>query len=206
MRNSASRTFRPTNGSPTFFAVPVQAAAIEALRALSPVIARWGRWYLFGAQAVIAYGFPRLTADVDVTLALSPHMPEEFVRAMEHAGFAPQFRDPHFIKHTRVMPFVHLATGIPLDVVLAGAGLEEAFLDRAAVTDIGGLAVPVIGLADLIVTKILAGRPQDLTDASTLWRLHGRNLDAERIRAILLAVEEALGQSDLVRAFDAMAR
>ena len=31
--------------------------------------------YLFGAQAVIAYGVPRLSADVDVTVKLEPDDP-----------------------------------------------------------------------------------------------------------------------------------
>jgi hypothetical protein len=55
--------------------VPVQPAALELLTALAPILARWGRWYLFGAQAVILYGVPRLSADVDVTLALAPDAP-----------------------------------------------------------------------------------------------------------------------------------
>jgi hypothetical protein len=33
-----------------------------------------------GAQAVIVYGVPRLSADVDVTLALVPDAPEDFAR------------------------------------------------------------------------------------------------------------------------------
>jgi hypothetical protein len=50
--------------------VPVQPAAIELLAALSGVLEHWGEWYVFGAQAVIAYGVPRLSADVDVTLRI----------------------------------------------------------------------------------------------------------------------------------------
>jgi hypothetical protein len=52
--------------------VPLQPAALELLSALSPVLSRWGRWYVFGAQAVITYGVPRLSADVDVTVGLDP--------------------------------------------------------------------------------------------------------------------------------------
>ena len=52
--------------------MPVQPAAVELLAALAPVAERWGRWCVFGAQAVVAYGVPRLSADVDVTLALVP--------------------------------------------------------------------------------------------------------------------------------------
>jgi len=40
---------------------------------------------VFGAQAVIAYGVPRLSADVDVTLALVPDAPERFARDMGEA-------------------------------------------------------------------------------------------------------------------------
>jgi hypothetical protein len=184
--------------------VAVQPAAVELLGAAAPVLDRWGRWYLFGAQAVIAYGVPRLSADVDVTLALTPDAPEQFAREMAQAGFAIRVDDPDFVRRTRVMPFVHLATAMPLDVVLAGSGLEDAFLDRTARADIGGASIPLIDRADLIIAKILAGRPKDLEDAKALWRLYQSEIDAERIRTILGQLEAALAQSDLLPAFDAM--
>ncbi len=68
---------------------------------------------------MIAYGVPRLSADVDVTLAMTPDEPAAFVSDMEASGFRIQVPDPNFVRRTRVMPFVHLATGMPLDVVLA---------------------------------------------------------------------------------------
>ena len=43
---------------------------------------------MFGAQAVIAYGVPRLSADVDVTVKLEPDDPQRFASAMQAAGFA----------------------------------------------------------------------------------------------------------------------
>lgn len=185
--------------------MPVQPAAVELLSALSPVLARWGRWYMFGAQAVIAYGVPRLSADVDVTLELAPDAPERFAQDMGAAGFSLRVNDPDFVRRTRVMPFVHVATGMPLDVVLAGSGLEEEFLDRARPTDVGGTSVPLIDLGDLVITKVLAGRSKDIDDASALWRVHGRTLDGDRIRRTLRLLEEALGQSDLVSSFERFA-
>ena len=68
--------------------MPVQPAAVELLAALAPVAQQWGRWYVFGAQAVVVYGVPRLSADVDVTLALVPDAPERFARDMQAAGFS----------------------------------------------------------------------------------------------------------------------
>jgi hypothetical protein len=186
--------------------VPVQPAAFELLAALAPVLDRWGRWYVFGAQAVVVYGVPRLSADVDVTLDLTPDAPDRFAAEMERAGFRLAVNDPDFVRRTRVMPFTHVRTGMPLDVVLAGSGLEEDFLDRAVRTDIAGLAVPIIELSDLIIAKVLAGRPRDIDDARALWRLHRSTMDADRIRRTLRLLEEALSQSDLLPAFEAIAR
>ena len=185
--------------------MPVPPAAADLLAALAPVLARWGRWYVFGAQAVIVHGVPRLSADVDVTIALMPDAPERFVRDMGEAGFRLRVDDPEFIRRTRVMPFVHEATGMPLDVVLAGSGLEEEFMTRAVPTDVGGTTVPVIDAADLIIAKILAGRPKDLEDVRALWRVHSGTLDDARIRRVLRLLEEALGQGDLVSAFASIA-
>ncbi len=183
----------------------MQPAAFDLLRALSAILDRWGRWYLFGAQAVVAYGAPRFSADVDVTVELDPDDPERFVRDMEAGGFALRVDDPDFVRRTRVMPFVHVATGMPLDVVLAGSGLEDEFLDRAKTTDIGGARVPLIDVADLIVGKIVAGRPKDAEDARSLWRIHGSDARRRRIRRLLRLLEEALGQSDLLSGFESIA-
>jgi hypothetical protein len=131
-----------------------------------------------------------------------PDAPEQFAYDMQAAGFSLRVSDPDFVRRTRVMPFVHEPTGMPLDVVLAGSGLEDEFLERAVSTDIGGARVPVIELSDLVIAKILAGRTKDLDDARALWRLHWREVDAERIRQILRLLEEALSQSDLVSSFD----
>lgn len=184
--------------------MPVQPAVVELLAALAPVAARWGRWCVFGAQAVAVYGVPRLSADVDVTLAPAPDAPEHFARDMQAAGFSLRVTDPDFVRRTRVMPFVHEPTGMPLDIVLAGSGLEDEFLERAVPTDVGGTRVPIIELSDLVIAKVLAGRPKDLDDARALWQLHRGQMDPHRIRRILRLLEEALSQSDLVSSFDAI--
>ncbi len=69
---------------------------------------------------------------------------------METAGFALRAEDPDFVQRTRVLPFVHVATAMPLDVVLAGSGVEEEFLDRARATNLGSVTVPLIDPEDLI--------------------------------------------------------
>ena len=65
-----------------------------------------------------------------------------------------------------------------------------------------GTTLPVIDLADLIIAKVLAGRPKDIDDARALWKLHGRTVDADRIRHTLRLLEQALAHGDLVSTFE----
>ena len=111
---------------------------------------------------------------------------------------------PNSSRRTRVLPFVHTATGMPLDIVLAGSGLEDEFLARARTVDLGGAVVPLLHPEDLVIAKVLAGRPKDIDDAIGLWRIHGETLDGGRVRDVLRLLEEALSQSDLLPAFESI--
>ena len=160
-------------------------------------------WFLFGAQAAIVYGVARLTADVDVTARAPAGRPASaWVATIEQHGFDRRFTDPAFIEHSRVMPLVHQQTGLPVDIVLAGPGLEDEFLSRAVAHAIDGVTVPVVEVSDLVILKVLAGRPKDLDDLATLLRVQRSTIDAARVRKVLGLLEQALGQSDLLPAFD----
>ena len=176
-----------------------QSVPADLFAALAGALSRLhARWYVFGAQAVVLWGRPRLTADIDVTVRMDPEEPERLVRALEASGFSLRIGNtPEFVRRTRVLPFVHATSGMPMDVVLAGPGLEELFLSRAVPVTIGNLVVPVISPEDLIATKILAGRPKDIEDVRGILRERLSTLDLESIRSTLALLEEALGQSDL---------
>lgn len=161
------------------------------------------RWYLFGAQAALLYGSGRLTTDVDVTVGApvgaSTH---EWLGVLLQHGFAARFGDREFFEQTRVLPLVHERTAMPVDLVLAGPGLEEEFLRRAVIRDVDGVAVPVIDLADLLALKVLAGRPKDIEDIVSLLHIQRTAVDHARVRDVLTRLETALGQSDLLPVFE----
>ena len=155
------------------------------------------RWYVFGAQAVAVHGFPRATADLDVTVDLADLGPDRLLRALASAGFVARFSDPAFVRATRVIPIVHVETGIPIDVVVAGPGLEQVFLDAAEPHRIGRHAIPVISREHLIVTKLLAARAKDIEDVRELIAIAADEIDFAHVDALLAELEGALGQSDL---------
>ena len=180
----------------------------ELLAALSSAFADLGvRWYLFGAQAAIVHGAARLTADVDVTVELSERPTRELVNGLARHGFALRVADAdEFVERTRVLPIVHRVSQMPVDVVLAGPGLEELFLDRAQPTEVAGVELPVARAEDLIVMKILAGRPKDEQDVVAILNARGQSLDLGEVESLLKTLEQAIDQSDLVPRLRALQR
>ena len=159
------------------------------------------RWYLFGAQAAILHGVARLTADVDVTVEAGTVPNAVLVDQLAAAGFDLRVPDAEgFVERTRVLPLVHRRSRLPLDVVLAGPGLEELFLARVEERRIGDLRVPVACAEDLVAMKILAGRLKDFDDVAAILRV--RSPDAERVRSTLRLLEQALDRRDLLPEFE----
>ncbi len=170
----------------------------EALKGLLEAFTELGvRWCVLGAQAVNVHGHPRMTADIDVTAELGATTTAELVETLERYGFWPAFEfDDGFVSANRVVPVVH-SSAMPVDIMLAGPGLEEVFLDEAEATTIAGVSVPVISAEHLLVSKILAGREQDLDDARSVLAA-AETVDREQVESLLRMLESALGEGDLL--------
>lgn len=172
---------------------------LEVYRALDDAFRELGAaWYVFGGQAAILHGAHRFTEDLDVTVLPMDIETQELVRVVTRRGFSLRVPDiDGFVAQTRVLPILHAATKIPVDVVLGGPGLEQLFAQRAQLLDVGGLAVPVASAEDLIVMKVLAGRRKDLEDAVAILMARGAKLDLAQVKETIRIVEQALDQSDL---------
>ena len=174
----------------------------DTLKSLSASFSELGvRWYVFGAQAAILHGVARATADIDVTVDLGDHETGWLASSLRGHGFALRVSDDAFVAQTRVLPVAH-SSGVPVDVVLAGPGLEQLFFDRIVFRTIGGLTVPVASAEDIVVMKVLASRAKDLDDVRGIVSAKRGHLDIEQIRATLRLLEGALDQSDLLPVFE----
>jgi hypothetical protein len=203
--NIAPTTSPITFASPNNWVVPLDRSPVADLLAdlERAFMALDMPWYLFGAQAAIVYGVARLTADVDVTARAPGGISASvWVSTIEQHGFERRFTDPRFVELSRVLPLVHLATGLPVDIVLAGPGLEDEFMDRAVIQLIDGVPVPVVEVSDLVILKVLAARPKDVEDLAMLLRVQAAAIDEVRVRRVLAMLEDALGQSDLLSEFN----
>ena len=159
-------------------------------------------WYLFGAQAATLRGLRRTTVDVDVTAVGVALDGESLTRGLGHA-FALRVPDAEeFVRATRVLPLVHRATGIDVDLVLGGPGLESWFLERCESIAVEGTSIRVPCVDDLVLMKLIAGRPRDLEDVIELVAFDPGATDLARLREVLREIETGIGESGLVAALD----
>lgn len=84
-----------------------------------------------------------------------------------------------------------------LETLAAKADLAELWALRGRHDLLSVFAVPVASPEDLIVMKVLAGRPKDLEDVRSVLAERLTKLDVAYIRSMLGTLEQALGQSDL---------
>lgn len=184
------------------------ASVAEHLQAIAAALKPLGiKWYVFGAQAVIAAGAVRVTADIDITTEDTPV--SELRSVLEKAGYVlrPDIEDlDELIEHHRILPLVHEKTGMQLDVVRAGPGPEEGMLERVVLRRVGKKQIPFVSTNDLLVLKTLAGREKDLGDIRALLSAATAEIDLRLVRERLDELGRLIDDSTLRRSFDQQVR
>jgi hypothetical protein len=126
-------------------------------------------YMVIGGQAVLLYGEPRLTRDIDITVGIGI---DEFTRLEEaviSTGLVPIPSDPAaFARSTMVYPCSDTASGIRVDFIMSFLEYERGAISRARTVRIGRTGVTFASPEDLIVHKMVAGRPRDLEDVRTI--------------------------------------
>ncbi len=158
--------------------LPAVDLALPALRAL--LDAAGVAYRLVGGVAVVHHGYARTTRDVDVLL--DPTADARLAPLLTGHGFARESR-------TRLR---HLATGVSVDLLLAGDARPRAGRppypapQDVPASDRDGT---VIGLAALLEMKLHAGRHQDQADIVALLKPRSE-AESDREEREALAREE----------------
>lgn len=162
-------------------------------------------YMLIGGQAVLVHGEPRLTRDLDVTLAVDTDKLPELLSLLDELGWPPLPENPkEFVEQTLVLPCEDPVTGIRMDFIFGLTRYEQDAVSRAGIHEIQGVPVRFATAEDLIIHKVLAGRPRDIEDVEGVLAKN-RNLDFLRIREALSEFEQELGLP-LVETFEVLFR
>lgn len=180
----------------------------EVFEALARVLdGRRVRWYVFGAQAVLAHGHPRLTADIDITVEPGERSNDELLAMFAEGEIVPRAEGfDAFMRTSRLLPLHHAPTQIPVDVVLGSSAIERAFFARAVRLDLGGAVVPILAVEDLIALKAAAGRRKDQEDILGILEQQWARIDRARLAAVLAALDEALEEPRATERFERLRR
>lgn len=120
---------------------------------------------IIGGQAVLLYGEPRLTRDIDITLGVDIDELERVQKAIAELPLSTLTEDPKsFVASTHVLPLLHAESGIRVDLIFSSSPYEQEALKRVTRKAVQGVDVPFASLEDIIVHKIVAGRPRDMED------------------------------------------
>ena len=162
-------------------------------------------YMIIGGQAVLIYGEPRLTRDIDVTLGVGPERLADLVAFAEASGWRLLVEAPQeFVQRTLVLPCLDPESRIRIDFIFSHSAYEQQAMKRVQRVGIGKAAVCFAAAEDVIVHKIIAGRPRDLEDVRSIL-LKNPGLDREYVRHWLGEFDRSLGESYL-RRFEELAQ
>ncbi len=126
------------------------------------------KYLVIGGYAVIRYGEPRYTKDLDLWVFADPENAQAIFSALKAFG-APltnltpdDFSEEGYFYQMGVPP-------VRVDILMSVPGLsfDDAW-ERRENVDFDGVIMPFISRQDLIISKRASGRPQDILDADAL--------------------------------------
>jgi predicted nucleotidyltransferase len=126
-------------------------------------------YMIIGGQAVLYYGEPRLTKDIDITLGITISEIERILKVIKGMGLSIRTMNPAaFARKTMVIPSYEKESGIGIDFILSYTPYEEQAIKRAKKVYLGKTSVCIATLEDVVVHKFFAGRPRDIEDIKSI--------------------------------------
>lgn len=155
---------------------------------------------IIGGIALIRWGTPRFTRDVDIALLTGFGQEDEFTVPLLNSGYRGRVADAAaFARRNRVL-LLNAPNGISIDISLAALPFEEQAIRRASLFEFAeGCSLRTCSAEDLVVLKLFAYRPRDLADVQSVVDLHGSSLAWDYIEENLSPLAEAKDEPDIMR-------
>jgi hypothetical protein len=125
-------------------------------------------YMIIGGQAVLLYGEPRLTKDIDITLGAGLERLPDVMAAAQAAQLTPLVDPETFTRQTMVLPCADPQSGMRVDFILSFSPFEQEAISRARTVRMGDAEVRYASVEDLIIHKLIAGRARDLEDVKNI--------------------------------------
>ncbi len=156
------------------------------------------RFCIIGGLAVIRWGQPRATRDVDISLFVEFGHEEAYVNELfdEYEQRIPDARE--FALSSRVA-LIQASNGTPVDIALAGFPYEEQFIQRATAFEYApDVSLVTASAEDIVVLKAFASRHRDWDDVQGIAIRQMLSLDWDYVFAELASLCELKGDQEPV--------
>ena len=153
-------------------------------------------YMLIGGLALSAWGLPRATLDIDLTLWVAAEDLDNVCAQLASRYVSRTASPVAFVRKNRVLP-VETADGVRIDFIFAAFPFERRMLGRAVSRHVGDATVRVATPEDLILLKLPSDRPKDREDMLLILNRFGRVLDWDYLLPLADQLAEAVDQPRL---------
>jgi hypothetical protein len=152
---------------------------------------------VIGGQAVLLYGEPRLTRDIDITLGLGVRELNKLKETISSLSLKILVeRDEEFVERNMVLPTLDEKSGIRVDFIFSFSPFEKQAIERAKDIKLGRSLVRFASLEDVVIHKVIAGRARDLEDIKSIL-LKNQKYDSNYIEKWLKEFDQSLNEQFL---------
>jgi len=160
-------------------------------------------YMVIGGQAVLVHGEPRLTRDIDITLGADSSALTRVLDLAKIIGLTPTVREvEEFVQKTNVLPLSDQPSAIRVDLIFSFTPYEAQAIRRAISLRVLDTPVRFATAEDLIIHKLVAGRPRDLEDVRGVVTRQ-KHLDETYLKHWLPTFREVVGR-DLLQELESI--
>jgi predicted nucleotidyltransferase len=160
-------------------------------------------YMIIGGQAVLLYGTPRLTRDIDITLGADTDKFSLIDKICSQSNLKILPEDPqNFAIETKVLPAEDSRSKIRIDFIFSFTEYEKQALERTKEIFIENYPVKFASCEDVIIHKMIAGRAIDAEDTKNILLKNKNSIDIAYIKKWLGSFSVIDEYKDLVQKFD----
>jgi len=162
-------------------------------------------YMIIGGQAVLLYGTPRLTRDIDITLGVDTDKFELIERICGRLGFKILPENPDdFARETKVLPAEEPKLGIRVDFIFSFTTYEAQAIKRARKVLMNDYLVKFASCEDVIIHKMVAARAVDEEDVKNVFIKNKNSINLEYVSKWLSEFSKIPEHKEILEKFNSL--
>jgi predicted nucleotidyltransferase len=162
-------------------------------------------YMIIGGQAVLLYGTPRLTRDIDITLGVDTDKFSLIEKVCRKLKLKILPEDPiEFARATKVLPAEDVKLRIRVDFIFSFTQYETHAIKRSKRVLISGYPVKFASCEDIIIHKMLAARAIDEEDIKSILIKNKNFINTRYIKKWLGEFSNIDGYNGIIQKFNSL--